>query len=189
LAVTVTPETFTLVKFEAPAIQAVVEQLLERLSLPDIDVVVEVNEESPLGATAVAALDPITIQADSGALEDPKKPRELSEGGTADALGRLLIEAGDRLDPGFGAPALDEDLALPVLVAWQVHCVGRLCALGYRDQRPRRLYHFRNRHGFTDVADRAFERLWSPEPLTFAQIQQLSDDALAGTQPEVSSAS
>ena len=175
-SVTVTPEAFTLVKFEAPAIQAVVEKLVADLAI-DADVEVEVNEESPLGATSIEAIDPIRLRLDSGALEDPKRPRELSEPGSADAIGRLLIEANDRLDPAFGAPALGDELALPVLVAWQVHCVARLCALGYDDQRARRLYHFRNRHGFTDVADRAFERLWSPEPLTFAQIEQLSADA------------
>jgi hypothetical protein len=178
--VTVQPETFTLVKFESPAIQAVVEKVADDLGLDaDQEILVEVDEESPLGATSVISLDPITIRADSGALEDPKRPRQLSEAGTADALGRLLIEAGDRRDEAFGAPDLEESLPLPVQVAWQVHCVGRLCALGYHDQRPRRLYHFRNRHGFTDVADRAFERLWSPEPLTYAEILQLSDDALA----------
>jgi hypothetical protein len=178
--VTVDPETFTLVKFESPAIQAVVEKLADDLGLDaEQEIVVEVNEESPLGATSVISLDPITIRADSGALEDPKRPRQISEDGTADALGRLLVEATDRRSEDFGAPDLEASLPLPVQVAWQVHCVGRLCALGYRDQRPRRLYHFRNRHGFTDVADRAFERLWSPEPLTYAEILQLSDDALA----------
>ena len=42
--------------------------------------------------------------------------------------------------------------------------MGRLERLGY-DVRPRsrRLYHFRNRHGFTDVADNAFKRLWAAE--------------------------
>jgi hypothetical protein len=46
-------------------------------------------------------------------------------------------------------------------------------------QRQRRLYQFRNRHGFTDAADAAFDRLWSADGLTWAEISALSDEALA----------
>ena len=57
--------------------------------------------------------------------------------------------------------------------------VGRLERLGYRAQRQRRLYHFRNRHGFTDVADAAFERLWTADGLTWADIDRAADGAVA----------
>ena len=53
--------------------------------------------------------------------------------------------------------------------------------LGYRhyNNYQRRLYHFRNRHGFTDAADAAFQRLWEAESLTWDEIDALSQSALA----------
>ena len=61
-------------------------------------------------------------------------------------------------------------------VAWDVYCIGRLVRLGFKhyDNRQRWLYHFRNRHGFTDAADDAFERLWTGDDLTWADITALS---------------
>ncbi len=50
--------------------------------------------------------------------------------------------------------------------------------MGYPAQRQRRIYNFRNRHGFTDVADAAFERLWTSDGLDWAEIVGLSDAAL-----------
>jgi hypothetical protein len=57
--------------------------------------------------------------------------------------------------------------------------MGRLERLGYRAQRPRRLYHFRNRHGFTDDADAAFDQLWASRPATWAELVALSDSLVA----------
>lgn len=186
MPVTVTPERFTLIDFDSAEIAALVEDLVAKVGLdPDADVRIEVNETSPLGFTQIASLDPLTIYLESGALEDPKRPRQLSPEGTQNILGRLLLEASDRLDPAFGAPPLDEPLDLPLANAWQIYCAGRLDQLGYRhyDQRQRRLYHFRNRHGFTDRADASFERLWSGDGLTFADITALSDAALGAAAP------
>ena len=47
--------------------------------------------------------------------------------------------------------------------------MGRLGRLGHPVQRQRRLYQFRNRHGFTDAADAAFEQLWEADDLTWAR--------------------
>jgi hypothetical protein len=57
--------------------------------------------------------------------------------------------------------------------------VGRLARLGYPAQRQRRLYHFRNRHGFSDVADAAFDRLWTGDGLTWADIQAVCAETAA----------
>jgi len=46
-------------------------------------------------------------------------------------------------------------------------------------QRQRRLYQFRNRHGFTDAADAAFAKLWEADDLTWADISATSQEALA----------
>ncbi len=187
MPVIVTPETFSLVGFDHAALTALTEDLLPKVGIDaDAEVRVEVNEGSPLGWAVIESLDPVTLNIESGALEDPKRPRQLSVPGAQNVIGRLLLEASDRLDPAFGAPALDEPLDPAVANAWETYCAGRLDQLGYRyaDQRQRRLYHFRNRHGFTDRADAVFERLWAGDGLTFADLRALSDEALAtATQP------
>jgi hypothetical protein len=180
MTVTVTPDSFTMVEFSAADIAAVGELLLADIGLPaGTDLVVEVDETTPLGRSRVTSLDPVTIQVESGALEDAKNPRNLSEPAAADVLGRLLFRVRDRLDPAFGDPPPDSDLSLAQSVAWDAYAVGRLARLGYRGQRQRRLYHFRNRHGFSDAADSAFEQLWTAEILTWAEIDALSSEALA----------
>jgi len=186
MPVTVTPETFTMVSFDAAQIAALTEELLAKVGIDaDADVRVEVNEHSPLGWAVVGALDPVTLRIESGALEDPKRPRQLSVPGAQNIIGRLLLEASDRLDPAFGAPALDEKLDPAPANAWETYCAGRLDSLGYRhfNQHQRRIYHFRNRHGFTDASDAAFETLWAADGLTWDDLRGLSDQALAASTP------
>jgi hypothetical protein len=184
MAVTVAPETFAMVSYDAGEIASITERLITEIGLPEsLEVHIKVDETTPLGRAHVTSLEPVTVEAESGAFEDPKKPRQLSPFGTADVLGRLLFRVRDRLDPTFGDPPIDDDLPLPLTVAWDVYAVGRLSRLGYHSQRQRRLYHFRNRHGFTDAADAAFNELWTSDALTWADIEQLSDGALAAHTP------
>jgi hypothetical protein len=168
--VRVLPETFAMVLFDGEAIARVVAEVAARVGV-DRDIVVEVDERTPLGRTYVESLDPVTIKVESGAFEDARRPRNLSETGVRDAVGRLLFRVKDRLDPAFGAPPADADLSLPAQVAWDAYCVGRCARLGLPAQEQRRRYHFRNRHGFTDVADAMFERLWNGDGLTWADIE------------------
>jgi hypothetical protein len=145
------PEEFSLVLFDAAEIRALTEQLVAEIGLPaELEVRIEIDETTPLGNARVASLDPITLTLESGALEDAKAPRKLDPRSSADVLGRLLFEVRDRLDPAFGQAPPADDLTLPQSSAWQAYCVGRLGRLGHKVQRQRRLYHFRNRHGFTD---------------------------------------
>jgi hypothetical protein len=181
LSVTVTPEKFNLVNYDAGEIASIVEELVKAIGLPDdLDIRIEVDESTPLGRASVVSSDPLVISLESGALEDPKRPRTLSRSGSADVLGRLLFRIRDRRDPAFGDPPADGDLTLPLSVAWDAYCVGRLVRLGFRhyDNRQRRLYHFRNRHGFSDAADEAFDRLWTADDLTWADITALSESAV-----------
>ena len=55
----------------------------------------------------------------------------------------------------------------------------REAVLDLSGQRQRRLYQFRNRHGFTDASDAAFDRLWSADGLSWADISSISEEALA----------
>ena len=180
MPVEVRPETFSMVLFDAAEIRAIVEKLAAEVGLPaDLAITVDIDETTPMGRSLLQSLDPVVLSLESGALEDPKRPRQLNEEGAIDVLGRLLFEVVDRLDPAFGDPPAEDDLTLPESVAWQVYCVGRLGRLGHRVQRQRRLYHFRNRHGFTDAADEAFERLWSAQGLTWSDITATSEGARA----------
>ena len=180
MPVEVRPDTFSMVFFDAAEIRAIVEQLVAEVGLPgDLTVTIDIDETTPMGNAVVASLEPVVITAESGALEDVKAPRKLSAEGTADVIGKLLFSVRDRLDPTFGEPPADDDLTLQESVAWEVYCVARLGRLGHPVQRQRRLYQFRNRHGFTDAADGAFDRIWSTEQLTWSDITSISQEALA----------
>ena len=169
-----------MVFFDAAEIRGIVERLIKDVGLPaELAVTVDIDETTPMGRSLLQSLDPVVLSLESGALEDPKRPRKIDPEGAADVLGRLLFEVRDRLDPAFGDPPAEEDLTLPESVAWQVYCVGRLGRLGYRVQRQRRLYQFRNRHGFTDAADEAFARLWTADDLTWDDIASASAAARA----------
>jgi hypothetical protein len=180
MPVEIRPEEFSLVFFDTNQIRAIVERLVTEIGLPDdLSVTVEVDETTPMGRARVTSIEPVVIAAESGALEDVKRPRQLSEPGTTGVLGKLLLAVKDRLDPAFGEPPDDDDLTLQESAAWEAYCDGRLGRLGHPVQRQRRLYQFRNRHGFTDVADAAFDQLWTSEGLAWADIKQISDDARA----------
>jgi hypothetical protein len=168
--VTVTPDPFTMVLFEAADVARVVGEVAALVGV-ERDIVVEVDERTPLGRTFVTTLDPVTIKVESGAFEDARRPRHLSETNVKDVVGRLLFRVKDRLDPAFGTPPDDTELSLAAQVAWDAYCVGRCARLGLPVQEQRRRYHFRNRHGFTDVADATFERLWNADGLTWGDIE------------------
>ena len=178
--ITIVPLEFTLVQFEPASIADIAAEVADTIGFPDgSEVRVEVDETSPLGKTEVVAIDPVTVAIESGAFEDAKRPRHLSERSVRSVLGRLLFRAHDRLDPSFADAPPDADLPLREHVAWDVYAVGRCERLGWRVQRERRRYHFRIRHGFTDVADEAFDRLWAAEALTWADLRAVCDETEA----------
>lgn len=182
--VVITPETFSLVDFDSGRIAELASTLVDQIGLNVDELRIEVDETNPLGRVEVVATEPLTLRAESGAFEDPKRPRQMSDDAVTDVLGRVLFQEADRRDPSFGVPdGPDGDLDLPHLVAWQVYAVARLARLGYRSQRQRRLYHFRNRCGFTDAADAAFEAIWTAEALTWPELTALVDGALAASEP------
>ena len=178
--VTVLPETFSLVNFDSVEIAELVTALVHEIGI-EVDVTVDIDQTTPMGHAAVASLEPLVLALESGALEDPRKLRALSPSGARNVLGRLLFQARDRLDPAFGDPPADADLTLEQASAWDAYCVGRLVRLGHRhfDDRQRRLYQFRTRHGFTDTVDAAFDALWEGDGLTWADLERLSASAQA----------
>src|SRR3954452_3367298 len=178
MTVSVSPEEFHLVKYDAQEIVAIVSELADRVGLGERDIVIDVDEKTPLGSSAVVSLDPITITVESGGFEDAKRLRNLSRESVEGVIGRDLMRTKDRLDPSFGDPPADDDIPINDYTAWDTYAVGRLERLGFPSQRERRRYHFRIRHRFTDVADGVFDRLWTGETLTWADIQAASAEAV-----------
>jgi hypothetical protein len=178
-SVTVSPTEFHLVKYDAAEIASIVTALADKVGLGDRTIQIEVDEKTPLGSSAVVSLDPITITVESGAFEDAKHLRHLNREGVEGVIGRHFMRTKDRLNPAFGDPPADDGMPIELYASWDMYAVGRLERLGFPSQKERRRYHFRIRHGFTDVADRVFERLWDADDLTWADIQAASAEAMA----------
>lgn len=178
-AVTVVPETFTLVDYDAAQIAAVAARVWQQVGLPvGQPLRIEVDESTPLGRAWVSSSEPAVLSIESGGLEHNHRPRQFDDRAAALLFGRLLMRLRDRLDPAFGDAPSDDDLTLPQSAAWDAFAVGRVGRrLGYDVQRQRRLYQFRVRHGFTDAADAVFDRLWTAESLSWADIDGLSAQA------------
>ncbi|MGD9705662.1 MAG: hypothetical protein AB7Q42_07850 [Acidimicrobiia bacterium] len=182
MGVTVTPQEFHYVYFDAGQIADVAVGLLERLGMSDRELRIEVDETTPIARVSIVVGDPLVVRAESGAFEDTRHPRHLSEAATATALGRVLLRARDRLDGTFGEAPPDEELTLAHVAAWETYCVGRLERHGLAVHEQRWRYNFRNRHGFTDAADAAFDRLWAAEHLMWHELAAESQGALAARQ-------
>ena len=177
MSVTVTPEAFRFVQFDSGTVTRVAQELIAALGI-DRPVHIEIDETTPLGrvrATIGAADgDAIAISVESGAFEDSRRPRQQSEAATAVSLGRILLRVRDRLHGGYGEAPADDDLELRQMAAWETYCAGRLARLGLHVNQQRWLYNFRNRHGFSDVADLAFDRLWTSDGLTWGELDEIS---------------
>ena len=174
--VTVRPDIFSVVDYEAAHIARLAAEVATAVALPtDLDLVLEVDEASPFGGTSTTVDGTtVTISLESGAFEDPKAIRKLSEEGTRLVLGRLLFRVRDRLDAAFGRPPSDRELTNAAHAAWDAYAVGRYARLaGIDGGRDRRRYAFRLRHGFSDAADRAFDRLWWGDGLTWADLEEI----------------
>lgn len=175
--VEVQPETFTLVEYDASVIAGLAEELAGVTGFPDdVDVLVDIDEELPLPLTGSSAdiVDGRAVLWFAGAtFEDGRRRTHLDEAITRTELAVGLLRAGDRLGEGFaGAPA-DEELTDAQRQAWEAWAEGRADRLGRRTRRVRRQYHFRLYNGFTDVADTAFDRLWSADAFTWAELEEL----------------
>ena len=172
--VTVSPEEFTFVKFDAAEIAAIVAELAERLEIAN-PIHVAVNEATPLAKVyeeidAASSDATITLHAESGALEDRKHPMSFSAAGARESLGRILLRAHDRLRPDFADAPGDLDLTLEQNASWDTYCAGRLARMGVETNQQRWRYNHRNRFGFNDDVDAEFERLWSSDDLGWSDL-------------------
>jgi hypothetical protein len=179
MSVIVTPDHFSFVIFDAAVIADVATALLERLGMTEHEVIIEVDETTPLARISAAPGSPIVVSAESGAFEDTKRPRHMSETAIATSLARVLLKTRDRMDGTFGEAPDDDDLSLAQIAAWETYCVGRFSRLGYPVHQQRWRYNFRNRHGFTNSSDATFDELFESERLTWGELAAISDGAIA----------
>jgi len=174
--VEVIPEQFTLVQYDAGVIAGIIEELASKVGLPDdVPVRIEIDEELPLPLTGSTA-DIVDGRAElwfSGAnFEDGRHRAVFNDELARTDLALALFRAGDRLQGFTDAPA-DEELTDAQRAAWEAYAEGRVARLGEFTRKVRRQYVFRLYNGFTDVADDAFERLWTADRFTWSELDAL----------------
>ena len=185
----VVPQQFHYVSYDAGRIGELASMVADGVGFGSEDeITIEVDERTFFGRSRVLSLDPLHVQFESGAFEDAKKPRHLSEAGTTESLGVVLFRAFDRRRSEFAAAPPDEELTLAQRVAWDAWSSGRCEKRGWEVSKPRRHYHFRARHGFSDAADAAFERLWTTDSLTWLQLAEMSRRLLEPPEPALQAA-
>ena len=175
--VTVAPETFTLVKYDAARIAEITRELAAALGVTN-PIEVEVDEQTPLakmsavvdGASSDAT---VTLRLQSGALEDTRHLTHFSDTHARLSLGRVMLRARDRMRPDFADAPADLELTNAQNAAWDAYCGGRLERLGLEPVKQQYRYDFRNRFGFSDEVDARFEQVWAADDLSWADLDGL----------------
>jgi len=175
--VTITPNPFTLIDYDVDEITAIIEDAAALVGFPpDVDIALDVDEElfPPLTGHMADVIDGRAQLWISGAnFEDTRRPRHFEPSQARTDLVEMLLRAKDRLSEDFADAPADRELARGERIAWDIYAIGRTERLGLTVRRPRELYDFRLQHGFTDVADAAFERCWDAETMTWAGIREI----------------
>jgi len=175
--VTVTPDPFTLIPFDAATIAALVEDVAALVEFPlDVEIAVEVDQElfPPLTGMMADVVDgKAALWISAANLEDTRSPRTFATEQARADFGVLLLRAKDRLSPDFAEAPGDRELPRGERAAWDIYAIGRAQRLGLHIRRQRELYGFRLQHGFTDVADAAFERCWNAPSMTYAGVLEI----------------
>lgn len=182
MTIRVLPETFEYVSFDSAYTARIAERIAGLLGMDDVDVTIDVVESSPLTRIDVEVTDgSVTIRPHSGAMEDTRLPQQQSELATTVTIARGLLKGRDRLRGGFTDAPADSELTLAQVAAWDTYVMGRVSRLDIKVIKQAWVYNFRNRHGFTDTADRVFEKVWSSDNLDWVGLDALSRSATGGT--------
>jgi len=175
--VTVTPDPFTLIPFDAPTIASLVEDVAALVEFPpgvEIDVAVDEELFPPLTGHMTDVVDGrASLWISAANLEDTRQPRTFAPEQARSDFVVMLLRAKDRLSDDFADAPADRELTRGERVAWDIYAIGRAERLGMEVRRQRELYDFRLQHGFTDVADAAFDRCWNAPTMTFAGIREI----------------
>jgi hypothetical protein len=177
--VTVTPETFSYTLFDAPTITALAERVVGVVGL-DCDVTIEIDDSTPAIVTEIVRFEPdVLLAIAGGAIEHPRRIRQLGHDQVLEVLGRLLFRAADRRSPGFADAPSEDALDVRLHACWEVYAVGRSVRAGLPGAESRRRYQLRNRVGFSDAVDALFDTLWTSDSLTWSDIVTLTARAAA----------
>ena len=181
--VEVRPAEFTLVRYDAGVIAGITEELAAKVGVPDdLAIVIDVDEElpSPLTGSAVSVADGTAVLWFSGGnFESGRRRMEFDEAMARNELALSLFRTRDRLQPSFADALPDEELSEAQRGVWDAWADGRAARLGETARRVRRQYIFRLYNGFTDVADEAFDRLWSGDEFTWAELEAIGAECAA----------
>jgi hypothetical protein len=176
-SITVSPDPFTLIAYDAAVIKGMLEEAAALAEVPPgVDIALNVDEElfAPLTGHMSDVVDgKVVLWISGGNFEDNKRPTHFSPDQARLDLVVMMLRAKDRLSDDFAAAPPDAELSRGERAAWDAYAVGRVGRLGLDVRQPRQLYDFRLQHGFTDVADAAFDRCWNSEHITWDGIREL----------------
>lgn len=184
--ISVLPEVFSFINFDADEIAAVVRDVAGRLGIAN-PIRVEVDESTPLAKMSARLVDDdgnvitgpassdalIDIRVESGALENTQRLTNFGAERAAVSLGRVLLRARDRLRADFADVPADEELSLAENAAWDAYNAGRLARAGIPVNQQRFRYNFRNRFGFSDEVDATFDQLWLADDLGWNDLPHI----------------
>jgi hypothetical protein len=185
--VSVTPDPFTAVPYEASVISDLVEETAALIGFPsDVAIDLEVDEDlpHPLVYTTSDVVDGRAVLWMSGGnFESTIRNREFSVPFARRELTQVLLRANDRLSDAFASAPPDSELSLAERAAWDTWALGRTGRLGIEVRPVRMRYDFRLQHGFTDAADSAFDRLWDAQSLSWDGLREICKETGAADRP------
>jgi hypothetical protein len=177
VTISVQPDPFTLISYDAAEIASITEDAAALVGLPSsVDIHVDVDEElfAPLvGHFSDAADGKISVWISGGNFEDNRRPLHFEPNQAKRDLTIALLRGKDRLSDDFASAPADRELSRGERAAWDAYTLGRVQRLGVRVRRQAAIYEFRLQHGFTDVADAAFDRLWASDHVTWDGIREI----------------
>jgi hypothetical protein len=131
--ITVQPETFTMVKFDAGEFLAIAEDAATAVGVPDdVAIAIEVDEALPLpliGSAAAVSDDGLALWFTGGAFEDPRYQAQLEPIVSRAELGAAILRGLDRRAGGFADAPPDEEISDRQRAIWDVYAEGRLARL------------------------------------------------------------
>jgi hypothetical protein len=173
-----TPEAFTLVQYDAAELLAIAEEAATAVGVPDgMAIAIEIDEAlpGPLIASAAEATDgKLSFWFSGGCFEDPKRQAMLQPDMSRTEFGAAFLRGRDRLDGGFEDAPDDAEISERQRAIWDTYAEGRLARQGgFLINEARRRYTYRLRCGFNDVADASYDRVWSANSLSWADLLEI----------------